>query len=49
MGWSTNLFKYFYVGERLKFRVHANFINVLNHPLFGWVIPSYGGDAGLNI
>lgn len=49
MGWSTNLFKYFYVGERLKFRVHANFINVLNHPLFGWVIPGYGGDSGLNI
>jgi hypothetical protein len=48
-GWSTNVFKYFFVGEKVKFRVQANFINVLNHPIFGWVIPGYGGDAGLNI
>jgi hypothetical protein len=48
-GWSTNIFKYFFLGERAKMRVQANFQNALNHPLFGWVLKSYGGDSGLNI
>ena len=47
--WSTNVFKIFVIGERLKFRLNANFENVLNHPIFGWVIKSYGGDSGLDI
>lgn len=48
-GWSTNIFKYFFLGDKVKMRIQANFQNVLNHPIFGWVIPAYGGDSGLDI
>jgi hypothetical protein len=48
-GWSTNIFKYFFLGEKAKMRVQANFQNALNHPIFGWVIKAYGGDSGLDI